>query len=190
MVPKLAVSNVGCWRWEGTSSVRGMLGPGSSSDVSATGVAFERMRSPMLPAGISGTQEAFAVASGHVMAMSVSDIGGGTGECVVRSMASGAALAADGHLVINLDLDLGTQPGNRRVLAGSGSSTLPTTGAYMCAGMTIPIDGPMPWSWLEISNDVAMVSMDGRTLEGSFSDPPQGGASSTATWRFSAVREL
>jgi hypothetical protein len=128
------------------------------------------------------------IASGQVSGMSIADIGGGTGACIIRSMGSGAALAADGHLVINLDLDLGTQPGDRRVVAGMGSSSLPTMSAFVCQGMTIPMDGPMPWSWLEIPNDMPAVSMDGRTLEGSFTEGG-GGVTSTATWRLTAVRE-
>jgi hypothetical protein len=181
VAPKLAVSNVGCWRWEGTSSVVTMM-MGSTMQASGT-AALERQRSALAPGG--GTQELFMLASGQISGMSTIDIGGGTGECLVQSSASGPALPSSGSLSIGLDLDFGMIPGNRLVVRGTGASELTTTTMFMCNGISQTSTGPTSWNWMEIPPSAA-VSMDGKTLQGSFSDPVAG---TNATWNLTAMRE-
>jgi hypothetical protein len=180
VVPKLAVSNVGCWRWEGTSSVNAD-GQGSLM-CSASGLAFERDRAAQIP-NFDGAQETFKVVSGQVTGKQVVDFGA----CRIETSASGAVVDLDGDVLIDLDLDLGLAPPTREVLSGNGSSTLPTPSQFICPTMTTASNGDSSWSWLQIPAGKT-VSADGASIDGTSMETSPAGTT-TSTWKLTAIRE-
>jgi hypothetical protein len=85
--PLLSVSNVGCWRWQGSTAIEEQAmvsGMSSSSKVVAPTVTFERWRPPELPDGAPG-KELFQVIAGSANVSSTADQ-----PCTLTQTASGA----------------------------------------------------------------------------------------------------
>lgn len=179
-LPRLSVSNVGCSRWEGTSSVKTVVSgaAGGTSVVNATNVVFERQRFPQVPDGSPG-MEYFTNLSAQITASASGPVS--------SSSAAGPAAASDANLQINLDnLVIGTisPPPDRNILRGSGASTLLTTTTIA----SITNTGPSSWSWMTIPVPGYSVSADGRTIEGNVVvNSPIG--TNTITWKLTAVRD-
>ena len=191
--PQLSVSNVGCWRWQGTTSVEEQAsGGGASSMITASGlnVIFERWRPPGLPEGATGT-ELFQLLSGTVYANSTTFQG-----CTTTAMGSGPIPmgVGSGSLNVSLGVDLGLGEPPDRTVAGSGASSAMTHSEIACpGGDPIPIDGDMAWSWMELpqlGEQVVEVLPDG-TIQGSYTRTfmvPLAGTRKM-TWMLSPVRQ-
>jgi hypothetical protein len=187
--PKLSVSNVGCFRWEGVSSktVSGTdisTGAVVNETTSATGLVFERVRFPELPDGSPGF-ESFAPSSGDAEGTSTTVNG-----CTFTSEGSGPVDTPDINLQINLDVDLGGGPTDRLIRMGTGSTSLPTSNRVACPDVPdLTSEGTAVWGWLSIPLH-AGVSADGTTLEGTHSEiAPITGITTTSTWHLTAQRE-
>jgi hypothetical protein len=167
--PQLSVSNVGCWRWQGTSSIEEQAsGAGASSMSTASGLnlTFERWRPPEVPDGAPGN-ELFQLMSGTAYGDSTTVQG-----CTTTMMGSGPIPmgVASGSLDIGLGLDLGLGPPDRTV-AGTGASSHLTHTVFTCpGGDPVVIDGEMSWGWMELpqlDEQVVEVRADG-TIQGSY----------------------
>jgi hypothetical protein len=169
--PRLAFSNVGCFRWEGSASV--IHDDGSSSlECTATSIAFARAAGPAAPLVAFETES-----GGSVVGSEVAVIAPG---CQMEIDGSGTIGAIDGGLRINLDLDLGTGPPDRDVIQGYGITQLPTTTFFNCPPSFLSGTGEQGFTWLQMSDFAHTVSADGQTIAGTEGD---------ATWSLHAVRE-
>lgn len=188
--PLLSVSNVGCWRWQGSASVeeQGMTSAGmTTSTASATGLVFERWRPQDLPDGAPG-REIFQVLSGSASGMLTAVMG-----CTTTESGSGAIdMGIVSSLQVDLGLDFGMGASDRAVI-GSGSTELPSHNVFSCPGSDpIIADGPVSWNWMEIPLDpVFEVNADG-TIQGTNTrTTSMAGISQTRkmTWMLTPVRQ-
>jgi hypothetical protein len=112
----------------------------------------------------------------------------GAGSCVITSSAAGMASKLDGSLLVTLDLDLGPQASSREVTQGTGTTSLVTDQHFICAGMDVPSSGAQEWSWMEIPQG-RVVSADGTTIEGSYTESAGAAGMQTSSWKLTALRE-
>jgi hypothetical protein len=190
--PLLSVSNVGCWRWQGTASIEEEAsGAGSSyqSRVTASGLIFERWRPMEVPDGATG-KEVFQVISGLADGRLITMQG-----CTTTAAGGGGIPTgvASGSLDIWLGLDLGIDVPLRTV-AGSGASAHPTHTVFACPGADpVEFDGDMSWGWMEMpapDEQKVEVKADG-TIQGTyrrtFTVPLPG--SRTMNWMLTPMRQ-
>lgn len=182
VLPNIGVSNVGCNKWIGTSSIA-LTAPSGGSTTSGTNLVFERERPAGAPLPDGSGQEAFTLISGGVT-------GSSSALCITTS-AAGPAVADDGRLLIVLDnlfFNLpGVDPPTRDILQGIGSTTLSTTAVNSCVPLTNT--NPAVWSWLEIPVlGESQVSADGRTISGNVLQSGPAG-DQRLIWNLTAVRE-
>jgi hypothetical protein len=166
--PMLSVSNVGCWRWQGSTSIEEQAADGTSSSRSSTTatVTFERWRPTATPNGVPGTELFQAIAgtvngsSTTVQGCTTTGMGGGI---IPMGVASGSI-----EVWLGLDLDMGMP---LRTVIGSGGTEHPTHIVFSCPGADpIPIEGTMAWPWLELpqpDEQKVEVKTDG-TIQGSY----------------------
>ena len=192
--PRISISNVGCWRYKGTTSidktVSSAVGSGSSSvNASAT---FERWQPPQGSRGATGDQ-IFQVIQGSLTGSSTgTDITG----CTTTAKGSGAIPAglAQGQLEVKLGLDvLGTGGKVSRNVTGTGTSAVPTHTVLACPTGTITSDNPQLWQWLDTpggANEKPLtVAADG-TISGSFTRPNKGaGGAEVMHWQLAPQRQ-
>jgi hypothetical protein len=189
---RVSTSNVGCWKWKGTSTsvTTGTL-PGPSDSISR------------------GVDVVFEV-SAHLPGRLIFDTTGGTvggdsrttlGECLATSVATSRTAVKlpipDGTIDVNLDLDLGFgtaggEPPNRGFLKLAGSSRLATNNTLACPTVTQTSMFDSSWDWLRVSDLTPYaVAADGRTIEGRLAEsgPPGSGITIVTNWKFTALRE-
>ena len=186
---RTSVSNVGCWKWQGTASsvaTSTLFGPSESR---ASGSATLEVAA-LLPGRIR-----FETTAGLVSGRSVVTLGA----CVTTSV--GAARAArqrpmpDGTIDLNLDLDLGfgdigAEPPDRKLVTLSGSASLATASAFVCPTVTLNSAFDTSWDWLHTDDpSLYQVSTDGRAITGSFRSVSPAGVTIESNWNFRALRE-
>ena len=185
--PRLSVSNVGCWRYKGTTSVveHGELESLSEDSAVDATVTLERWRPPEMPDGVLG-KEIFVVQSGALTGDSRSVSG-----CITTQHGAGPMTAGDGDVEVALGLDFGTGEIVRAV-SGGGTSNVQTTTTFACDGVpVITSTDPFAWSWLSFPIDANAVVHDDGTISGTFTEPPSGPLSSTTTttWQLTPLRQ-
>ncbi|HEX2687204.1 MAG TPA: hypothetical protein VHN14_11325 [Kofleriaceae bacterium] len=199
LAPRLAVSNVGCWRYEGESSVSEQTSwPGiSSSTYEAKGSAtFERV--PPDPTRLEGVRQLFWSQAGRprpddaVSGSARGHLQSTNGPCTTTSMGAGPIAANDGSLMIDLGFDLGLPRISRDVYM-TGGSMLSTDWNLACDGATI--DGGTrdeSWEWLSAGSDgPAVVSPDG-TIHGSRTETFDSGdfhSTRIVSWNLKPLRQ-
>lgn len=148
--PQLAVSNVGCWQYKGTTTVnQNFSGPTGTfvSDADAT-VTFVRYRPPATPDGVPGV-ETFVVDNGTVTGSSTQMSAG----CTATADGSGTISPGppSGSLQVFLGLKTGVPTTLPRFVSGLGFATVPTHRETACGtGQPAPSDGPGAWNYLAI----------------------------------------
>jgi hypothetical protein len=170
--PRLAFSNVGCFRWEGSSSVV-RSDASSSLECSATNFVLTRAAGPSSPTVAFETEAGGSVSGSEVVVIA-------PGCQIEVDGTTGTIGALDGGLRINLDLDLGTGTPDRLVVQGYGITQLATNSLFNCPPTVTPSTGEQGFTWLEMSDLTHSVSADGQTIAGT-----EGGS----TWSLHAVRE-
>jgi hypothetical protein len=185
-LPKLRLSNAGCYRWRGTSSTTVTLNAGGITEQTAT-VLFERYRDPGNPEGRPGT-DAFRPISGTATVRR----NGSNGVCTESiPLTQGAIGSLDGEIDVFLDDydNSGPTPLNRRAIGG-GETAIPNV-SYT---LTCPVGDPIvetiefPSNWLVLPVDGTPLSDDGRTITGS-ETVMGGGTTQTAVWSLTAEEE-
>ncbi len=187
--PRISVSNVGCWRFKGTTSVTDKVtdisGRTSNSTADAT-ITFERWRPAQMPDGAAG-RETFQVESGAVIGSLVQTMA----PCTLTSNGAGPMPAglASGTLLVDLGVDYGPTTLSREV-SGSGGSEAQTHTEYVCdmAPPTIT-DGISSWSWMEFPSEMEMkveVKADG-TIQGNYTSTYMAPFSGTKTMIWNLV---
>lgn len=179
LTANVGVSNVGCAKWTGTSSIVVTAADGGSN-TQATNLVFDREVLPGAPDGAG--QQAFVSTSGDI-------IGSSSATCF-SSSAAGPVVQDDGRILISLDnlfFSLpGTDPPDRLILQGVGDTRLSTTTTICTGGSST---GDNVWSWMEIPVlDNYAVSNDGRHMTGEVTTTGAFG-SQTVKWDLTAVRE-
>jgi len=188
--PRLALSNVGCWRFEGTSSVTTHTESASTSttgDVTADAtVMFER--APPDPMAPSGNTVLFWVKQG-----AMSGSGTAVDVCTTTQSGAGPTTMLDGSLTVNLGLELSslTGPGSRDVFM-YGNTSVPSPTKRVCPGVpdinSTPNQG---WSWLaDPVNEQAVVLPSGK-IQGNNIEPLTGdpSGSTTVIWNLTPLRQ-
>ena len=82
--PRLAVSNVGCWHWEGTSSESSAAEGPFAQDIRCSATAAFTLNRTVVLEGFAAAQESFAAESGQFTGKGVVNAGG----CTFESSAS------------------------------------------------------------------------------------------------------
>ena len=192
--PRLSASNVGCWRWKGSTSVRTRFtraADGATVDEQADAtVTFERLLAPNVPSGVPIGRQNFIVESGSASGQGTYTLAG----CTLTQI-SGAGLLrpADGVMSVKLGLDLGQGGPIDRSATGSGGSNLPVQSSFVCPdGSVPPSGGSTGQAWFDMPPTVnAVVKPDG-TMSGSNSTPyngPAGNGSIQRTWSLTPQRQ-
>ena len=179
---QVSTSNVGCWKWEGSSSTETLGTDGTAHKATATDVVWEVLT--VIPGIIY-----FETTGGNATGSQTTPLG----EC---SITSGGALRPitkhaipDGRLDYSLDLHLGLgENPDRDVLTASGSTELFTTTIFRCPDFTQTTSGNQSWGWLDHSSTNLTVSADGQTIEGNISETSPIGVRKTI-FKFTAKRE-
>jgi hypothetical protein len=178
-VPNVGISNVGCAKWTGTSSIV-LTSNGGGSSTQATSLVFDREVLSGAPDGAG--QQAFTSTGGDI-------VGSSSGTCF-SSSAAGPVVQDDGRVLIGLDNLFSSLPGtdapDRLILQGDGGTRLSTTNTICTGGSST---GDEVWFWMGIPVlDNYGVSDDGRHMTG---DTTITGAfgSQRVKWDLTAVRE-
>ena len=180
-VPTVDVSNVGCWRWEGTASVTTQSAGGPTEVASAT-ASFERL------AGPGGGQELFLTVAG-VGSASYSINGPFLQVCTVSSQPASAPIGAnDGSFTARITQNGFPIDKDRVVLQGLAATTISVTKTVTCPqGPPTTSTADVSSAWLSMPEG-APISDDGQTITGrSELNGPSGTV--LAVWNFHAVRE-
>ncbi|MEZ4767860.1 MAG: hypothetical protein R2844_05475 [Caldilineales bacterium] len=184
MRPKVYVTNIGCWRWQGTATVSSVERPYPGYDVadqtSAT-VTFERTRlydinAPFQP-------EFYRPISGSVHWQASGSISG----CTYNAgPATAPILPEDGTLAIYNYL---TQGPERRTYSGSAETEIHTTEILVLSRGTTtgPADVFRPWPSLP-AVDLTEVEPSGDVIYYTYEEIG-GGISITYEWEFVALRQ-
>jgi hypothetical protein len=179
-VPTVDVSNVGCWRWEGTSSVTSRATGGLTTVASAT-ASFERFRDPLLPQ--AGGTELYLTRSG---AASYSINGPFAAACTISGAASSPIGATDGSLTVAINLP--SFPTNQRVV-GHGGTSISVTETVTCPTVPPQVSSPRVAAiWLSLPGEGARISSDGQSVTGHSEETAPFGTV-ISDWNFHAVRE-
>jgi hypothetical protein len=181
-LPEVQVSNAGCWKWEGTSSITSEA-TGTPATIASATVTFERSRSGVLPDGGAG-MDLFTTTGGTA---SYSQNGPFLEVCTVSTDSPGATIGPqDGAMTIVYDRP--DDPKNRTVLTGNGTTRVSVTVNLTCpdAG-TSSNTHEQGATWMQLPED-AKLSDDGQTIAGKHVDG-MAGFSTTTEWNLHAVRE-
>lgn len=191
--PQLAVSNVGCWQYKGTTTVEQNFSGPTGTFVSTTDatVTFVRYRPPATPDGVPG-METFVVDNGTVTGSSTQMTAG----CTITGDGSGAISPGplSGSLQVLLGLDTGVPTTLPRFVSGLGIATVPTHREMACGtGQPVPIDGAGAWNYLAIPASAMPrieVQADG-TIVGTYqrAAPPPSTGMETDTWALTPQRQ-
>lgn len=188
--PRLSVSNVGCWRWHGTSSVTthtSSVSTNAVGDETAEGtVTFER-ESPD-PQTNAGNTVLFWVHNGSVTGAStaVDD------NCTFSRSGVGPMAMFDGSLTVDLGINLGDGTQSRDVFM-FGSSSLSSPWTMVCPP-DVDTSGTGDYGWLWLGNpsggDPVTVKADG-SIQGSHTETLTGDVTGwkTVIWNFTPQRE-
>lgn len=197
LAPRVSVSNVGCWRYEGSASVviSGTTPVQPTFRSQADGSAlFERYRPAQMPNGAPG-QETFQVISGAITAsLNQTDVA----TCTLFQQASDNISPGldSGTLTVNLGVDIATGLPSRNV-SGSGTATAFTHITLTCPGQDpIETTGQNAWNWFDLPtptepNGKQVEVLPDGTIQGSFTRALAAPASGTAllTWHFTPQRQ-
>jgi hypothetical protein len=180
--PTVDVSNVGCWRWEGTSSVTSRATDGGTTVASAT-ASFERFRDPLLAQGGGAGTEAYFTRSG----VASYSINAPFGICTLSGAASSPIGVSDGVLTVHFNLP--TFPTDQTALVfGDGTTSISITQTVTCPAGTQVSTGPVSAGWLSLPGEGARISDDGQSITGR-SEETGSFATVISDWNFHAVRE-
>jgi hypothetical protein len=191
--PDLAVSNIGCWDWSGTASVTTTTTAGLTTTVSATGVVLQRDDTA------NAINNEFEQDSFTSLAQGTANLTASGSVSVACSVNEGPlqppanVAAADATLDIHL-LGLPIESFTGEVLGRGGITHLVNIPySLVCGGMTLdttPKSGLEEWMKFPGAPSYRAVSADGRSITGSFTEPPDGtGATTTEHWDLHAVVE-
>jgi hypothetical protein len=194
--PRVSVSNVGCWRYKGSASVRtdgkNALWPNftQSGDGTAT---LERYRTSQVPNGIPN-METFQVIQGAITGNTTATTAVGC-QLTQTSNDNMTAGLATGTLNVKLGLDIGNNQHPRDV-NGSGMAAGNTHTVVKCAGIPDEVsDGPNNWSWLDIPGPpeaTFVVQPDGTiSVTTAYTRTLTSGTTGTQTltWNFKPLRQ-
>jgi hypothetical protein len=182
----VSTSNVGCWKWQGTSSTRttsaSEFGSGDMT-ASATDVVFEpRLFDDhrLVLDAVSGT------ASGNATAVDLLP-------CTITQTGEATPITpAPIAMVFNLDLKSHQIPDSDRKLSALAATTLLNTTIHqVCPKLNIDAtsSGIAAWIWAALPQQTMVsVSDDGRTIEGNITEPGDFGQA-IYQFRFTAMRE-
>ena len=106
----------------------------------------------------------------------------------LRELGFEAIEPADGRLLIHLDLDLGFEAPDRKVVMGLGASRVPTLDVMTCGDIRMSNTNDGSWTWLSTVSD-GVVSADGTKIEGSVTDTDPVGGTTARTWNLTSMRE-
>jgi hypothetical protein len=197
-VPTLAVSNVGCWRWEGTTSLTTHSIDGPVTIESAT-VIYDQD-----PAGLPGLTDAglslgydlLTTSAGSSASFSISGTDTVLG-CTITGSASAPMLIEpngpithhDGSLIQNFGLP---DPLHRAVI-GTGTTLIAGVAeTYACKDSAEVVTGDKMVKWFSLpqppSQAAITVSDDGQSIAGSWSRTDDEG-DKVSVWNLHAVRE-
>ena len=189
-VPAVQVSNVGCWKWEGTASLTTDNVDGPVTVESAAGVVFQRFRFPGSNPEDTVGYDAFQSANLGIARYSVDGPLLGT-SCTIHGTADGL-LQGDGEFISDggfiLDF-LHPDPRLNRTAIGSGRTNIPVvTETITCSGNTETNTGPKDVRWLSWPEEGASVSADGLHLTGRWERIDDDGHK-VSVWDLTAKRE-
>jgi hypothetical protein len=197
-VPTLAVSNVGCWRWEGTTSLttNSIDGPVT---IESAAVVYD-----LDPAGFPGLTDAglslgyalFSTSAGSNASYSISGTDTATG-CSITGSASAPMLIEpngpvthhDGGLILNF----GLPDPLHRVVIGTGNTIIAgVSETYACKDSSELIVGDKSVKWFSIpqppSQMAVTVGDDGQSIIGNWTRSDDEG-DKVSVWNLHAVRE-
>lgn len=192
VAPRVSVSNVGCWRYQGTASVTTRITDPlfPANETAEASVTLQRVVPAAMPDGLPGIG-LFQVESGALEGRGDSRQAG----CTMTRSGSGAIARGlpSGSITANLGLDIGIGVVSRRV-HGNGSASVHTRSVFQCpSGPPIITDRLESWNWLQIPEPPEMtveVKLDG-TIKGShtqsFIAPLSG--TRTTTWDLAPQRQ-
>jgi hypothetical protein len=173
LLPQVALSNAGCWKWRGSASATTVLQPGLVRTESAHNVVLERRRPPQAPDG-APTTEGFAATSAVVTIEQSGTVN------PVCTMQLGPATAANteqqhgglgGFTLRMADIDRATDEEfdfDRRAI-GSGVGWVTATTTVRCDGQDPIVTTQLhPVSWMVMPLEGVRLSADGRRLSGTF----------------------
>ena len=197
-----SLSNVGCWRWLGETSVAISGGtPVVDSRASAVGTLLWVVTAVM-PGRIALGPSAGTIAGNTTITDVCTTTMVGERRELYRGLGDLGIPKPDGTLDFNLDLDLGFseiggESPNRELITLTGTTVLDTTITAVCPGVTTTSVGPHPWDWLTVDNSLSpggptvvySVAADGKTIEGRFTGVTPTGSMVNTLWKFTAVRE-
>ena len=196
--PMLAsTSNVGCFRWMGTTSTTVTGGSPIVIDSTTTAVDVVLVPTAVLPGRITfGTWYGTAKGTSVVTTAGCTTTLEGASRAFNPSGSTGIFPPTDdGTVDFNLDLDMGFseiggQSPDRKLITLTGSTMLTTTSTFVCPPVNQVTTGTQSWEWLHVDDpSLYTVSADGRTIEGRFTAPLPGGYTINSLWKFTAVRE-
>lgn len=186
--PRLALSNVGCWRFDGSSSVTTKATSTSTGEMAdATGdatVLFER--APPDPSVPAGNTVLFWVKQGAVTGSSTN-----VGTCTTTQNVASSPVMTDGSITVNLGLDFGLGAPSRDVFM-SGGSSLQTASKMVCPNVPdINATGPHSWTWLEDPVTSTAVVLPNGKIQGNEIQQLVGDLSGTKTviWNFTPLKQ-
>jgi hypothetical protein len=189
-VPAVQVSNIGCWKWEGTASVTTDQVAGPVTVESVAGAVFDRFRFPgTKPEDVVGF-DAFKSTNSGTASYSVDGPLLGT-PCTIHGTANGSLqgdgeLLADGGFILTF---LHPDPRLNRIVIGSGSTNIPTvTETLTCSGNKETTTGPKDVHWLAWPEEGVPVSADGLRMTGRWERTDADGHK-VSVWDFTAKRE-
>jgi hypothetical protein len=175
--PKVVMTNIGCWRWEGEATST-YINKGYWTMTSKAKVTFERSRSS---GAIEGYGENYTIVQGSMEWK----IDGAIDDCIVKGGPTNVGLSQlSGYLSVNHYTTSGT---TQRQYAGYGSATATFSYNIICPDSTFPT----PWvgsSFFGTLNSSPQVSVDGQLLENKATQEDVQ-FRTTYAWKFKALRE-
>ena len=197
-VPTLAVSNVGCWRWEGTMSLTTNSTDGPVTVESATVVYdFDPAGLPGLTdGGLSLGYALFSTSAGSNASFGISGTDTATG-CTITGSASAPMLIEpdgpithhDGGLILNFGLP---DPLHRAVIGTGNTIIAGVAETYACKDSTEVVTGDKSVKWFPLpqppSQPAVTVGDDGQSIVGTWSRSDDEG-DKVSVWNLHAVRE-
>ena len=183
-LPTVDVSNVGCWRWQGTASLTTQGVDGEVTVASATATfAPDTVMGTLPDAGLSLGYQVERVMTG----LATFDISGSTGipNCTIKGMAS----TVDGLDGVSWIGTYGLPDPLHRVVIASGSTTIPNVQETVtCNGSPEVVSVFQDLHWLSMPEEGAPIGDDGATIEGAWIRVDDDGMK-MSDWSFRAMRE-
>jgi hypothetical protein len=198
VLPTLDVSNVGCWRWEGTSSLTTHTVDGPVTIESATVIYDEDPTAlpGLTDGGLSLGYDIFTTSAGSSASYSISGTDVAIG-CTITGSASEAMLIEpngpvthhDGDLILNFGLP---DPLHRAVLGTGRTIIAGVVETLACRDSTEVVTGDKTVTWLSLpqppSQAAVTVSDDGQSITGTWTRTDDEGEK-VSVWNLHAVRE-